>query len=220
MPPSIVSVYIACRPKNCWVARLAKAFRNINVRVVEHSTQQANWHHQLFRITAGDHAQQVARFLQNEPSLQRLQVVMGRNTHIFGYAMSLCGGCGLELAEDCIVRSVSSTKDGSVIWHVIGIGENVRSFMNMLVNRDIAFKIVRQQTLRWNGILTHRQEMVLTTALENGYFDYPRRVGVRTLAAQLGISPSTVLETLRKGLKKVVREYMMMLGVSELTELA
>lgn len=214
----IISVYIVCQPDNCWVSRLVKSCGNINVKVVEHCSQHASRHHQLFRIAAGDYAQRVSRFLQKERSFQQLQMIMGKSGHIFGWATSLCRGCGLELAKNCIVRSVSSTKDGGVMWHIIGMEENVRTFLNQLVKKGVAFKTVRQQTLRWNGILTHRQEMVLRTALENGYFDYPRKVDIRALATQLGVSPATVSETLRKSLKKVVREYMALIGVPELTE--
>ncbi|MEM4354042.1 MAG: helix-turn-helix domain-containing protein [Candidatus Caldarchaeum sp.] len=218
MTSKIISVYIVCQPDNCWVSRLVKSCGNINVKVVEHCTQHASRHHQLFRITAGDYAQRVSRFLQKERSFQQFQIIMGKSGHIFGWATSLCRGCGLELAKNCIVRSVSSTKDGGVMWHIIGMDENVRTFLNQLVKKGVAFKTVRQQTLRWNGILTHRQEMVLRTALENGYFDYPRKVDIRELATQLEVSPATVSETLRKSLKKVVREYMVLIGVSELTE--
>ncbi|ASJ07216.1 helix-turn-helix domain-containing protein [Thermococcus pacificus] len=54
--------------------------------------------------------------------------------------------------------------------------------------------------------LTGRQFEVLLLAYKSGYFDNPRRVTLRELSQMLGLSPSTVKEHLRKGLKRVLEE--------------
>ncbi|ASJ01069.1 helix-turn-helix domain-containing protein [Thermococcus gorgonarius] len=54
--------------------------------------------------------------------------------------------------------------------------------------------------------LTGRQFEVLLLAYKSGYFDSPRRVTLRELSQMLGLSPSTVKEHLRKGLKRVLEE--------------
>ncbi|ELZ88231.1 HTH DNA binding domain-containing protein [Haloferax elongans ATCC BAA-1513] len=58
-----------------------------------------------------------------------------------------------------------------------------------------------------NGVraeLTSRQREVLETAVENGYYDIPRQVSIETLATELGCSPSTISEHLRKVESKVL----------------
>ncbi|WP_335755227.1 helix-turn-helix domain-containing protein [Thermococcus siculi] len=52
--------------------------------------------------------------------------------------------------------------------------------------------------------LTGRQFEVLLLAYKSGYFENPRRVTLRDLSQMLGLSPSTVKEHLRKGVKKVL----------------
>ncbi len=213
MTSNLVSIYIACRPDNCWISKLLRREEKISIKVIEHLVPGRLEHPQLFTIVAGNKANLVSSLLQRERAFKQLKIIRCKGGYLLGYAKTLCNDCGLELAEDCIVRSVSSTRDGGVLWHVIGYDNAVRNFMNQLLKKGVSFKIVRQQMARWNGILTARQEMVLKIALENGYFDYPRKADTRTLAAQLGISPSTFSETLRKGLKKVVMEYMTLVGV-------
>ncbi|MDE1819760.1 MAG: helix-turn-helix domain-containing protein [Euryarchaeota archaeon] len=63
--------------------------------------------------------------------------------------------------------------------------------------------------LRVGGIapeaeMTSRQERAVETAFRMGYFDHPRRSGLREVAAELGVSRSTTLELLRRGLTKVL----------------
>lgn len=53
--------------------------------------------------------------------------------------------------------------------------------------------------------LTDRQREVLRAALEAGYFEVPRENTLPELAARLGVSDSTVSESLRRGLGSLVR---------------
>jgi predicted DNA binding protein len=49
-----------------------------------------------------------------------------------------------------------------------------------------------------DSMLSERQSEVVTTAIERGYYEWPREVDAETLAAELGIAHSTFLEHLRK----------------------
>jgi len=55
--------------------------------------------------------------------------------------------------------------------------------------------------------LTPMQMRALVVAYENGFFDFPKRVNLETLSKMLGVKPSTLDETLRRGLRKLVEEY-------------
>jgi len=49
-----------------------------------------------------------------------------------------------------------------------------------------------------DSVLSERQSEVVTTALQRGYYEWPRDVDAETLADELGIAHSTFLEHLRK----------------------
>jgi len=52
--------------------------------------------------------------------------------------------------------------------------------------------------------LTARQEQVLGTALEHGYFEFPRRTSLTGLSKLVGVRPSTLSEILRGAERRVM----------------
>ena len=48
----------------------------------------------------------------------------------------------------------------------------------------------------------------VSLAYQRGYFDYPKKVGIRELADLFKISPSTLSESLRRGQRKIMQRYM------------
>jgi predicted DNA binding protein len=57
------------------------------------------------------------------------------------------------------------------------------------------------------GVLTENQERVFWLAFKGGFFDFPRKVGTRELSAKLGIRPSTLSETVRRGTRRLIEHY-------------
>ena len=55
--------------------------------------------------------------------------------------------------------------------------------------------------------LTERQRDILKIALDKGYFEQDSRTSLTKLAGMIGISPSSLSEILRRGLKKSVNFY-------------
>lgn len=54
------------------------------------------------------------------------------------------------------------------------------------------------------GLLSDRQAEVVNTALEKGYYEWPRNINAESLATELGISHTTFLEHLRKAEKTLL----------------
>jgi predicted DNA binding protein len=55
--------------------------------------------------------------------------------------------------------------------------------------------------------LTRREETILTTALDRGYFDVPRRVALSDLADDLDMTAAELSERLRQGTATVLRHH-------------
>lgn len=53
-------------------------------------------------------------------------------------------------------------------------------------------------------VLSDRQHETLETAIEMGYFEWPRRADIETVADTLGVTHSTALEHLRKAQQKLL----------------
>jgi predicted DNA binding protein len=57
------------------------------------------------------------------------------------------------------------------------------------------------------GVLTENQERIFWLALKSGFFDYPRQIGMEELATKLRISTSTLSETMRRGMRRLLEHY-------------
>jgi predicted DNA binding protein len=57
------------------------------------------------------------------------------------------------------------------------------------------------------SLLTQRQRELLHTAVEEGYYDTPRKCSLTELAEEAGVAKSTASETLHRVEEKIVKEY-------------
>ncbi|HLY77691.1 MAG TPA: helix-turn-helix domain-containing protein, partial [Thermoplasmata archaeon] len=61
--------------------------------------------------------------------------------------------------------------------------------------------------------LTARQEQAVGTAFMLGYFDYPRRAQLKDVAKSLGVSRTTAMENLRRGMRKLASRRQAEVGI-------
>ncbi|KKK96050.1 hypothetical protein LCGC14_2666650, partial [marine sediment metagenome] len=83
-------------------------------------------------------------------------------------------------------------------------GRSLSQFLRRLEREHIRFEIRRLSKVVDRTSLTPRQVQVIQYALDRGYFDYPRKTALSTLAKELGISKSTLGEILRRAEKKAL----------------
>lgn len=69
-------------------------------------------------------------------------------------------------------------------------------------------------------LVDHSRVALLRTALMRGYFDYPRRFSLTALALQLGVTKSSLSQSLRRALKEVLTETIMVYVEESPTEAA
>ena len=119
-----------------------------------------------------------------------------------------CDACRpIALGESFLVRG-KLLDDGSMEFSFIVPGED--SYMRILEElkkNDIQFDIMRVTGFRSGLLLTPNQEKILYIALKMGLFDHPRRITIKELADMLGIKPSSLTETIRRGLKRILKHY-------------
>ncbi len=78
---------------------------------------------------------------------------------------------------------------------------------------DVSAKLLESRAIYGNisttVSLSGYESQILRMALEEGYFEWPRRVKLEELASKIGVSKATAAEHLRKALKKVLNAYIM-----------
>ncbi|SIS00155.1 bacterio-opsin activator domain-containing protein [Natronorubrum thiooxidans] len=107
------------------------------------------------------------------------------------------GTCLVEVSQDADVREIADT--------LTGVYENTE-----LVARREVDRPVRTATERCSRILdqlTERQLTTLRLAYYGGFFDWPRESTGEEVAETMDISPPTMHQHLRKGLKTVLKEF-------------
>ncbi|WP_276299323.1 helix-turn-helix domain-containing protein [Halorussus lipolyticus] len=71
---------------------------------------------------------------------------------------------------------------------------------------DFDVEYVREM-VNSESLLTQRQQELLNTAVDEGYYDTPRECSLTELADEAGVAKSTASETLHRVEEKIVKEY-------------
>ena len=147
--------------------------------------------------------------MRRDGDLTALEVIRSKNGHIYGSAASSrCTICKEVAKSKCFLASVAVSSKESAQWTVLGSDESFRGLIRALEGKKIPFEVRLKKELEDMDLLTTRQEQILTIAFDRGYFDFPKKMGLKELATATGIRASTLDEILRRGQKKVIGEYL------------
>jgi len=79
--------------------------------------------------------------------------------------------------------------------------------LQSLHEQGVVYKIAEIAKMNKSRALTSKQERVLKSALELGYYDYPKRISTEELSKVVGLAPSTISEILRRAEKRIISGY-------------
>jgi hypothetical protein len=119
-----------------------------------------------------------------------------------------CFTCCDDQRPDAFLVDVHMEPDGRILHQLIATSnEAVREVVSLMEARGDHVELERLRSISSDNPLTPHQESVLLAALERGYFDEPKGVQLRDLAAEFHVSVSTFSEVLRKAQRKLMEEY-------------
>jgi predicted DNA binding protein len=153
--------------------------------------------------------EELVRAMRRDKDLTELEVIRSKNGHVYGAASS--GRCTLckEVAKSrCFLSTVSVTSKEKAQWTVMGSDRSFAGLVDSLEKKKIPFELRMKKELGDTDLLTTRQEQILSIAYEQGYFDFPKKIGLKELAAETGVKASTLAEILRRGQRKILGEYL------------
>jgi hypothetical protein len=137
---------------------------------------------------------------------------LGADRALVRVSIPMPAGCSaaFDLGDFCISCPFLGADDGtgSVTWKVLvpQIGDARRLLRASARAGAPRPSLVRAGAYRRRWGLTGRQERALRVAFQLGYFDYPRKASLSTLATRLGVGRSTALELLRKATTKLAAQ--------------
>jgi predicted DNA binding protein len=160
--------------------------------------------------------------VENEEDLPRVMEQLRKNPNIFnvdisaidkGKALAVfstnhCMICRLLAGSECFLTSSTTTKEGRLSWTMLVTQKkSLAELIENLKKINAKPKLVKWTEMTDTDELTMRQEQITRMAFERGYFDSPRRIGLRELAKMFNISTSTLSEILRKGQRRIMMRY-------------
>ena len=99
-------------------------------------------------------------------------------------------------------------RDGVATLEATGSRERLSQLTEQLENFGLQFRVEQvDDRLHESQLLSKRQQEVVLTAVECGYYDTPRRCSLTDLAEHLGIAKSTCSETLHRAEETIVKHF-------------
>lgn len=206
----LIEATLRLTPHKCWVAKLLTKHKGVIIRILDcREDSKSKGVRQLFEIVSPpDKVDELVEDIRQDKTVQDLKLVVSKTGRVYGSVnVSVKLPCSLAESSGCFLRAVTSNVKGGVEWKVVGTHATYRRLIELLENIGVSLEVNEVQKLKNNHSLTGRQEVVLKTALDMGYFDYPKQVGIEELSKVLGITPATTTEILRKSIKKMLKHY-------------
>ena len=153
--------------------------------------------------------QAISRAIEKHPDVCKWESSITEEGRMRGIALlTKCRACKAIVSSDCYLRSAKTKGGGLVEWQVIAARESALvQVIAELKQSGCSIKLLSKKNLDDTNFVTKRQEMAILNALEKGYYDYPRRVGLQDLAKSFGVTASTMGEILQRGERNIIREY-------------
>lgn len=119
-----------------------------------------------------------------------------------------CAVCKAILNWDLFLTEAYTNDSGDIVMKLLVPDEStVSGFLDRLSMDGVKFDLLRKRALSKRSDITARQEFVVKTALELGFFDYPKKVNLEGLSKRLNVSYVTLAEILRRAEKKIISSY-------------
>jgi predicted DNA binding protein len=120
-----------------------------------------------------------------------------------------CGVCNTILSWDAFLVSGKSREDYIITYSfMVPSFEAYQKIVEAMENAGLKVNVLKMGKFEpQKGVLTEKQERIFWVALKGGFFDYPRKIDTTELAAKLGISPSTLSEITRRGMRRLLEHY-------------
>jgi predicted DNA binding protein len=120
-----------------------------------------------------------------------------------------CGVCNTILSCDAFLVSGKSMEGCTIMYSfMVPSFEAFKKIVSSMEAAGLKVKVLKMGKFEPKaGVLTEKQERIFWLALKGGFFDYPRKIDTVELSAKLGISPSTLSEITRRGMRRLLESY-------------
>ncbi len=194
-------------PEQVWIQQLSTAYPDATFRVLA-AVPGADSGFALVRITGPDVAD-VIDDMNDHPQVTELTLAQWSDNeatvHFETTAPLLLfssrdSGMPIELPVEIT--------DGEATIDVTGSRERPAELAQQLENFGLQYRIEHvRERLHESQLLSERQLEVVVAAVDEGYYDTPRRCSLTDLAEHLGVAKSTCSETLHRAEEAIIKRF-------------
>lgn len=155
-------------------------------------------------------SQKLIEEIRKSPSIVQSDVASVGSNRIVGAVTSKeCKVCAVIMDSKAgyFVGPAVSDRNSQMSYKLFMGGDAIPKFLQTLHNKGIDYKISDISKISTRRALTPKQEKVLKSALDLGYYDYPKRISTEQLAETVGLAASTVTEILRRAERRIISGY-------------
>ena len=178
-------------PEGHWAGDVTRSHPSAVLRIEEHMPLQKG------RGTArASCSEEIVETVSLHPGIEEVRS-FGKQSFVVDI---IAGGGGFLkplLKVGVIPQTPFEVRDGWVEWTISCAREKVRDLLSSFDNEEIPHRLVSTRGLS-NRLLTPRQRFVFDTAMQEGYYDVPRRITLTQLADVLAVAKSTLSAQLQR----------------------
>jgi len=204
-----MEVVLRLRMPDSWVESVCRQLP-APIKFVECKPFGETGGHGLVEISADtDSVEEIMRSISEHPEVCKVEFSPLKHGGVLGSIVtSRCAACQELSGSECFLMSAMSLDDGWVEWRLVTGGEgSLFTLMERLGSQGCEVELSSSTRVDRRSDLTGRQELIIRTASEMGYYDYPKKANLKDVAAIFDVSPSTLAEILKRAERKVIQRH-------------
>jgi len=199
-------------PPQSWIKHILDIPGITEIKILDCHPSDDGTMNEFFEIHCTPEAMHgIIKNLMNTPGVKDLETTLKTSSGkiVGSLKTTQCNLCKHFSSSECFLGSaLYELKKGKIRWSFYVREKYLPKIFNALEKEGIAYDVEENSTVSVAGELTSFQKRLLEQALQEGYLDVPRRANSNKLAAELGITKTSLSITLRRALKKAVMAYL------------
>ncbi|SEQ27017.1 helix-turn-helix domain-containing protein [Natrinema salaciae] len=194
-------------PEEVWIQQISTDYPESTFRVLA-AVPGSETGFALVRI-AGSAVPEVVEAMDDHPQLTELSLAQWSDNEATVHFETTAPLLMFSSRESGMpIELPVEIRDGEATIEVTGSRERLAELAEQLEHFGLQYRIEHvRERLHESQLLSERQLEVIAAAVEEGYYDTPRRSSLTELADHLGIAKSTCSETLHRAEEAIVKRF-------------
>ncbi|KYK31202.1 MAG: hypothetical protein AYK23_04085 [Candidatus Proteinoplasmatales archaeon SG8-5] len=205
----MIEAVISIELPDVWITKLIGRY-NVDVRILDTIPYGEDGCQDLIEMKLNDEKlDEIVEFLEGLPNMDSVTIELVEGRKAIGVIQcTMCFACRDVIESNCFLVSAHTKDMSKVEWTVIASDNQcMKDLIERLGKHGASPEVVKMKKVKEEEMLTENQEKIVRTAYERGYYDFPKRIGVKELADMFEISTATLSEILRRGQRKIIESY-------------